>query len=190
MKWFLNSCRRNRENLCLLASGLLSKEDRAGIENHLAKCADCRSYYDEVKMVITPLATWEKHFAQIEPDPAVHLRCTRTIASVDQPEAARSLTPKIVLLECWRELIWPGRRIWVGLAAVWLLILAANFSMRDHSQPAMAEASPMPEVIMTWQQQERLLAELMEPEERRAVVPPKHFLPQPRSERHLDIFIT
>ena len=97
---------------------------------------------------------------------------------------------KPVLRVVWGEWIWPSRRLWTGLAAVWLLILAANFSMRDHSQPAMAEASPMPEVIMTWQQQERLLAGLMEPEERRAVVPPKHFLPQPRSERQLDIFIT
>ena len=35
-------------------------------------------------------------------------------------------------------LLWPHPRAWAGLAAVWILILAVNFSMRDPS-PVMAE---------------------------------------------------
>jgi hypothetical protein len=84
----------------------------------------------------------------------------------------------------WRELVWPCRRIWAGMAAVWLVILVVNFSMRDDSQTmAMQSPPPSPEMILTFRQQERLLAELIGPNETRsAAPPPKPFLPQPRSE--------
>jgi anti-sigma factor RsiW len=188
MKWFLNPCRRNRETLCLLASGLLPETDRGRIENHLAQCADCRSYYDEIKAVTAPLTAWEKHFAHIEPGVAVHLRLAKAAALTAQPELIRPLAPKIFLLECWHQLIWPSRRIWAGLAAVWVLILAANIAMRD-SQTTMAKTAPTTEIIMAWRQQERLLAELIGPNEPRAAQPLKPFAPQPRSEERLQILM-
>jgi hypothetical protein len=55
----------------------------------------------------------------------------------------------------WRELIWPSRRIWTGLAAIWILIFIFNFSQRDPSE-LLARKTPTPT--------------------------PKPFLPQPRSE--------
>jgi len=82
----------------------------------------------------------------------------------------------------WRELVFPSRRIWAGLATVWLLILAVNFSLRDHSQTG-ALKIPSPETIMSFQQEERLLAELTGPDELHAVEPPRKFSPGPRSER-------
>ena len=87
----------------------------------------------------------------------------------------------------WRNLIWPSRRIWAGLAAIWILIFVANISMRDHSQITMAKSSPTPEMIMAWRQQERLLTELIGPTEARAAVPPRTILPQPSSQRRLEI---
>ena len=90
----------------------------------------------------------------------------------------------------WRELVWPCRRIWSGLTAVWILILVTNVSMQDHSQLATAKSLPAPEIIMTWRQQERLLAELVGPDEMRAAPPPKAFLPRPSSERRLEILMT
>ena len=189
MKWFLNPCRRRRQSLCLLASGLLPEPDKAWIENHLAQCADCRSYYDEIKAVTAPLAAWEQHFAHIEAGTAVQMRLAKAGESADKSESIRLFAPKIVLLECWRQLIWPSRRIWTGLAAVWVFILAANIAMRD-SQPAMAKTAPTAEVIMAWRQQERLLAELIGPNEPRAAQPPKPFAPQPRSEGRFEILIT
>ena len=89
----------------------------------------------------------------------------------------------------WRELIWSSRRIWAGLAAVWLLLLAANVSSRDHS-PASAMASASPEMILSFQQQERLLAELMGPDEPRAARPAPPFVPQSRSEGRLEVLVT
>ena len=165
MKWFLNPCRRHRESLCLLASGLLSEPERDRIDSHLATCADCRSYFNQIKAMTVPLTGWEKHFAHIETGPAVQARLVETIASVGRPESVRPFPPKKVLLECWQQLIWPSRHIWTGLATVWILLLVANLSMQDHSPTALAKASPAPEIIMTWRQQERLLTELIGPDE-------------------------
>ena len=95
-----------------------------------------------------------------------------------------------VLLLLWRELILPSRRIWTGLAAVWILIFVFNFSQRDPSE-RMARKSPppSPEMILTFPQQERLLAELIGPNETQAAEPPKPFLPQPRSEGRIEVLM-
>jgi|SRR5580692_11380141 hypothetical protein len=96
-----------------------------------------------------------------------------------------------VLLAFWRELIWPCRRIWAGLAAIWVLIFAVNFSQRDKSE-MMAGKTPLPspEMILVFGQQERLLAELTDQKETPVAEPPKLFLPQPRSEGRIGILMT
>jgi len=186
MKWSWNPCRRNRESLCLLASGLLPEADRASIENHLAQCVNCRCYYNEIKAVTAPLAGWEKHFAHIEPGMAVQMRLAKTIQSSARPKFIHLFAPRIILFDFWRHLIWPSRRIWAGLAAVWIVILAANFSMRDRSPVVAMKSAPTEEIIMAWRQQERLLTELMGSDETRAAQPPKPVSPQPRSGRRFE----
>jgi hypothetical protein len=81
-------------------------------------------------------------------------------------------------------LLWPHPRAWAGLAAVWVLILAVNFSMRDPSL-VRAEKSlpPSPEVIVELRQQQRLLAELIGPRDTSDADRPKPLVPPPRSER-------
>ena len=96
-----------------------------------------------------------------------------------------------LLLGCsnkvWLELVWPCRRIWTGLAAVWILIIAVNLSQRDPAE-MMARKSPppSPEMILTFRQQEMLLAELIGPNEPRIAEPPKTFSPRPSSERRFE----
>ena len=82
------------------------------------------------------------------------------------------------------SLLWPHPATWAGLAAVWILILAVDFSMRDKS-PALAEKSspPSPEVIVELRRQQRLLAELIGPRDTRDADRSKPLVPQPRSER-------
>jgi hypothetical protein len=82
----------------------------------------------------------------------------------------------------WRELIFPSRRVWAGLAVVWVLIMAVNFSLRDPGQPGMAKATA-PE-MMSFQEQQKLVNELLADR----FVPvdfdrPKTFTTRPRSER-------
>jgi hypothetical protein len=83
----------------------------------------------------------------------------------------------------WLELIWPCRRIWTGLAAVWILIFIVNFSQRDGSQTKMAKSAPTAEMMMTFRDQQKWLNELladrsppMEAER------PRIFSPKPRTE--------
>jgi hypothetical protein len=80
-------------------------------------------------------------------------------------------------------LLWPHPKAWAGLAAVWILILAVNFSMRDKA-PVRAEKSlpPSPEVIVELRQQQRLLAELIGPRDTSDADRSKSFMPSPRSE--------
>jgi len=91
----------------------------------------------------------------------------------------------------WRELIFPCRRIWMGLAAIWILIFVFNVLQRDRSE-LMAKKLPPPslEMILAFRQQQQLLAELIGPSETRAAEPPKPLLPQPRSEGRVEILMT
>jgi hypothetical protein len=81
------------------------------------------------------------------------------------------------------ELIWPCRRIWTGLAAVWILILAANVSLHEHS-PGIVKSGPSSEMMMSLKDQQKILAELLTDHS----VPQdadrqKIFSPKPRTER-------
>ena len=81
------------------------------------------------------------------------------------------------------ELIWPCRRIWTALAAVWVALFIFNVSQRDNAELAARKLPPpSPEALMAWRQQEKLLAELIGSStpgdaERRNI-----FLPKPRTE--------
>jgi hypothetical protein len=82
----------------------------------------------------------------------------------------------------WRELIFPCRRIWAGLAAAWVLIFLVNFSIRDHSPTVMAKAPALE--MMSFREQQRLLNELLADRSPPADSErPKPFLPRSRSER-------
>ncbi len=80
-------------------------------------------------------------------------------------------------------IFWPHPKAWAGLAAVWILIFAVNFSMRDTS-PKMAEKSapPSPEMMVELKKQQRMFAELVGANEPPDADRRKIFLPQPRSE--------
>jgi hypothetical protein len=90
----------------------------------------------------------------------------------------------------WRELIWPCRRTWAGLAAVWILIFAVNFSLRDRSGPTFAKTPPSPQMILAIRQQEQLLNELIGPNEAPVTEPQKTYLPRPDSLRTFEILTT
>ncbi len=84
----------------------------------------------------------------------------------------------------WRELIWPSRRGWAGLAAVWAVILAMNFYSADPAaRRVTAKAAPSTESLLVLRAQRRELAKLIEPFETSEADKPKLFLRSPRSEQ-------
>jgi hypothetical protein len=81
-------------------------------------------------------------------------------------------------------LLWPHPAAWAGLAAVWVVILGLSFTSRDAARDvARGTSSLSPQVFMAFQEQQRLLSELIGPREMPAVERPKAAPPRPRSER-------
>ena len=156
-------CHRRRE-VCLFAAGALPEQDRPEIEQHLAACAGCRDYYNEIKTLAAPLANWEKNFAQLEPTQAMRSRWAGAVQTSAAEAVAREPLLKWVWRNVWRELIWPSRRAWVGLAALWLVLLAVNARLSDHPMQMAGARSPSPaDIMLSWDEQTRLLAELTQP---------------------------
>ena len=184
MKWFRNPCRRHRANLCLLVGGALAEPERSKVQAHLAECADCRKYHDEITSLAKPLAGWEANFAHVIPTRDAQIRWAKEVQAAANAQSIRRPELQNVFFNCWLELIWPCRRFWAGLAAVWIALFIFNVSQRDKLELAARRLPPpSPEAIMAWRQQERLLAELIGSfgtagdAERQ-----KPFLPKPRTE--------
>ncbi len=99
------------------------------------------------------------------------------------PRAPRQIGFPSPISHLLSSILWPHPRAWAGLAAVWLVIFAVNFSMRDDSTTATKKVSPLtPEMRMVLKQQKMILAELIEPRETPMAGPRKLFPPKPRSE--------
>jgi len=85
-------------------------------------------------------------------------------------------------------LLWPHPMAWAGLAAAWLVILGINLTTRDASQMLAKQASPVsPQVFMAFQEQERLLTELIGPRETPVAERTKPSPARPRSERRREM---
>lgn len=112
------------------------------------------------------------------------------VAALHQPSRVKRHSFLSTLNSQLSTLFWPHPVAWAGLAAVWIFILAVDFSAGDQT-PAVAEKySPPPaEVMVELRQQQRLLAELIGPRETRDADRQKNFLPRPRSE-HADFLTT
>jgi hypothetical protein len=87
------------------------------------------------------------------------------------------------IAKAWMELIWPCRRIWTGLAIVWVLLAVVNISQRDPSQPVLAKNTSTREMVVMFRDQQKMLNELLAD---RALPPeaerPRTFAPKPRTE--------
>jgi hypothetical protein len=108
---------------------------------------------------------------------AAKLSARRSEAKTVQPSWLSTINSQL------SALLWPHPKAWAGLAAVWIVIFAVNFSMRD-TTPRVAEkyAPPSPEVIVELKKQQRLFAELVGAREPLDADRQKIFSPKPRSE--------
>jgi len=112
-----------------------------------------------------------------------HERRSQTAATTQN-----RLTSLVTSLLCcsnklWLELIWPCRRTWTGLAAVWILLFIVSFSQRDNVSGVTGTSARSDGAVMSLQIQQRWMNELLAdrsspPEADR----PRIFLPRPRTE--------
>jgi len=79
---------------------------------------------------------------------------------------------------------WPHPKAWAALAAVWILIFAVDFSMRDKS-PMVAEkvSPPSPEIIAELKKEHLMYAELIGARDDHDADRSKLRVPSPRTER-------
>jgi hypothetical protein len=81
------------------------------------------------------------------------------------------------------ELILPCRRIWTGLAAVWILIFVVNVSQHDGSQ-AVATKSATMGMMTTFREEQKMLNELLATRSFAVdAEQPRIYLPKPRTEK-------
>ena len=107
----------------------------------------------------------------------------RTSASANETHERRSPATAIVWQRLWQELVWPCRRIWTGLAAVWIVLFLFNLSQRDGSPTVIAKSSPPAATMMTLRDQQKLLNELFADRSLPAdAEPTRTFSPKPRTE--------
>jgi hypothetical protein len=87
--------------------------------------------------------------------------CTRSVAPASQqPPPGFDLSSAVVRF--WQEALWPWRRAWIGMAAIWVFILAFGLSAGETRRTAASKPPrPDPEVLAVLQQQEQLLTQLL-----------------------------
>jgi hypothetical protein len=80
-----------------------------------------------------------------------------------EPNRAAALAATLLAFptQLWLELIRPCRRIWTGLASVWVLLFLINFSQRDNVSSVTGKPVVSGEVMMSFQTQQRWMNELL-----------------------------
>ena len=112
------------------------------------------------------------------------LAAARAVASEHATRNTQQASPLSALRDQLVALLWPRPLAWAGLAAIWLLILGLNASTpAPTTRLARRTAPPSPQVFMAFQEQARLLAELIGPRDIPAAVKPRTGGARPRSER-------
>ncbi len=184
MRWFLNNCGQPRENISLLVGGVLAEGEIAAVKTHLATCATCQKYHDELTSITMPLANWETTVAQVEANNSLRARWDREFQSAIRSASVPKQSIVTRLLDCCRDIFWPSRRIWTAFAAIWLAIFALNFSTREKPQTVAHNASqPSPEMVLVFLEREGLLPALSKRDKDRSPKSTKSPAPAPRSER-------
>ena len=81
-------------------------------------------------------------------------------------------------------LLWPHPKAWAGLAAVWVGIVALNFSTRENAPQMVGKSTPIsPEMVVELQKQQKLYAELINVGEAHVADRPKGLPGRPRTQR-------
>jgi hypothetical protein len=150
------------------------------IGRHLEECPECSGIFEEETAFCERLSGLLR---KGQSTPALWEQTYRLVlASLDRldklPKTLSANTP----MGWWRTWLWPCPQFYAGLAAVWVLMLAVNYSISEpQNVPTSKDLTASGEIIKALVQQRRELAELLELTDV-PVVTPQLGLPRPRSE--------
>jgi hypothetical protein len=186
MRRRLNSCRDHRENISLLASGALAQAEQTSVRDHLAHCAHCRQYHEEMARLSGGFQQWARTQPPVEAGAAFRVRWMRAIQTADSP----TRTSLAALISRWSEWLWPSPVAWGALAAVWVCLLSIQWAMA--AQHATGNELPRRSsrgTAVTFAQRQRELSSLLE-SLAPPPTPPTPDPPRPRSQRRLNQLLT
>lgn len=169
-----NSCRSFREKISLLASDALAVEEGAELQGHLAACAECRRYHNEIAKVAAGLVNWKQSFASVTPSEAALARWKGNFAQ--EIKSDRALSRRV--FEWCRDVIWPYRHAWAGFATIWAVLLALNVTVRDPIRVSASKgSSPSPELVRAFFQGENFIGRSDNGERKNSNPPESHARP-------------
>ena len=118
------SCRKCREAINLRLCGALESEEAARVEAHLAACAECRLYAEEVQATAAGLRWLGSR--DVEARPGFRARWTRAVGEAARPSSFAATAGAIV---AWgRGLLRRNLRPALGVASLWILALVFRLS--------------------------------------------------------------
>ena len=116
------------------------------IQNHLAACGDCRSFFEaqgQFDAVLTRALNQQRRTASLWRREECAVRT-----------AFRSLGPETATRSFWGGFLWPSPACYGALAALWLLLLVANRSADYGGSTQTQEPSAAQQEILATQRRE------------------------------------
>jgi anti-sigma factor RsiW len=164
----------------LLAGGALPESEQTSVRDHLAHCAQCRQYHDEIARLSAQFQKWASAEPPVEVRPAFHTRWMRSIQTADAPAQTSTRISR------WTDLLWPSPAAWGALAAVWVCLLSLQWATSAR-QPAgqMQAKTRSGRTEVTFAQRQRELSSLLESLASPSA-PSTPDVPRPRSQRRVE----
>ena len=179
MKPRFNSCREQSEKIALLAAGALPQAEQVLVRSHLAHCAPCRHYYEEMAELSLAFQQWTRTQPAREPSVVFRSRWMRSVETAGSPRR----TSLAALLSRFGERLWPSPAAWGALAAIWVFLLLLQWATpAERATGHEVARSPSSRTVVTFAQRQRELSSLLE-----TLAPPPlpsaPERPRPRSQR-------
>ncbi len=156
------------------------------IQQHLAACPPCAQWLEAERKAASRL---DRELRRGGATPALWERAeqlVRDAAATPRPSARPTggATPASLGEPWWRDWLWPSPRFYVGVAAVWAVMLTFQFlTLGGSDGTTRTVASPSPEVMRVLADQRRELAQLLGHESPLPAPTGKPEPPQPQSGR-------
>jgi anti-sigma factor RsiW len=180
VKWRWNSCRGQRQNISLLASGALPAAEQSSARGHLAQCVECRRYYEEIVELSGEFKQWASAQRAAESHTGFRARWMRSVKDLPDRSSLRGLISR----GC--ACLWPSPLAWGALAVVWICLLSLQWATPRQPSTAqeLAKKTVTPRVI-TLAQRQRELSSLLDSLLRTPTASQPES-PRPRSERQME----